>query len=132
MQNDPVTPPGYGSNLYSVGGVYGTDSAPGMHFLAAWKLLLGGPKSVNPAGGCLDLGEQPKPCGPTTADAAVVSGQDETGATTGPGGLAPEYVTYLNYFAVHNEGRWALGGYLDSHAPATEAHATVLWLDFLP
>lgn len=125
--------------LYSSGATHKTDASSTFRYYMAWKLLYGPPKSVNQTGICGYNGDPPAsgtvqapfqyPCG--GAASVFPSGQHGTGAKTGPMGVADQYVTTSEYFGIAEDiGHTSLGGYLNSHVPASSAHSTILWVDF--
>lgn len=133
--------------LYSAGSTHHMPSTSGFFFNMLYKVMSG--DSVSEEGVCrFDgppepslLGPYEYPCStptdPVEAAFDVLALQDvygaaPTGASGGPAGLAPEYVTALWYWGSYTApGRViSLGGYIDSATPAVSAHVLTFWLDF--
>jgi hypothetical protein len=133
--------------LYSAGSTHRMASTSGFFFHMLYKVVSG--DSVSEEGVCrFDgppepnlLGPYEYPCStpadPLEAGFDVLALQDvygaaPTGASGGPAGLVPEYVTALWYWGPCTApGRViSLGGYIDSATPAVSAQVLTLWVDF--
>jgi len=131
----PADAAGYGGNLYAAGSTHRFGERGGIYLVDVWKIVPGAPKSANPSAACIfEDAAAPSfqaPCSGASQHATGVYGQVPTGERTGPGSAVDLYAAGLmSSFGVLGEGTWSVGGYINSAAPAREAHTQALWLDF--
>ncbi len=131
----PASAAGYGGNLYGAGSTHQfRGDQGGIYYSTLWKIVVGAPRSANPSAHCLfkDV-EAPSfaaPCRGAKENLPTVYGQVPTDQKTGPG-LDTYAAGVMSAFGVLPEGQWGLGGYIETAAPATEAHTVVFWLDLV-
>jgi hypothetical protein len=130
-------PPATGTR-YSAGVVHQPRSGDGYVILSGWKILTA-PKSATQVGYCSADGTTtpsstlgPYQYGCASPASFGASGEWLTGRKAGPGGLVDEGVTTTTFLGMYGGAAkpFTFGNFLNSPVPATEAHTTVVWVDF--